>query len=245
MINRQTHNFFTFDSSRGFTLVEILVAITIFAIAVSMLFTSFNIVISQIHPINASIDQYEMAQTAMKIIEKDLMSLYVTGYSLYSPPDLINSDTGDRFRFTAKTVSIDENSFSQLRFASLDHINLNRDSRSVTGIIKYYTQVSEDGTIVLKRYDIGNIFYEDKGKDETAEDNNNNDPVICENVKIFEMIFIDQEGNTHEDWDSDSSDYDFATPFAVRIKLVIGNDEQSNSFATTIVLPVFRKKHES
>ncbi len=230
---------------QGFTLIEILVAITIFAIAVSMLFTSFNMVISQIHPLNISIDEYAMARTAMNIIGRDLMSLYVTEYSMYSPPDMINSDTKDRFRFIAKTVSINGNSFCQLRFASLNHIVLNGDNRSETGIIKYYTETSEDGTILLKRFDVGNIFYKDKKENDLKKNINKNDPVICENVKAFELVFIDQDGSTHKDWDSDSSDYGFATPIAVRIKFVIGNGEQSNNFATTIVLPVFREKHES
>ncbi len=52
----------------------------------------------------------------------------------------------------------------------------------------------ENGTIVLKRSDIGSVFF-----DETREDKTENDPLLCERVKAFELIFIDQDGKSHED----------------------------------------------
>ncbi len=233
---------------KGFTLVEVLVAVTIFGIAVSTLFSSFNIIISQIDPINSGLDDYEMAQAAMDRIKKDLMSLCLTQYPVYLPPDMESSDDPDRFKFVSKTVSLDGNSYTQLRFASFEHIAFNRDQQSRIGIINYYVESLENGTIVLKRSDIGFVFF-----DESLENKTKNDPLLCERVKVFELIFIDQEGKPHEDWNSDSSNFDFATPYAVRIKLVIQDpgrsgersDKRSNSFSTTLVLPSIREKNES
>ena len=112
----------------------------------------------------------------------------------------------------------------------------------------YNVESLENGTIVLKRSDIGSVFF-----DETKENNTGNDPLLCERVKAFELIFIDLDGKSHEEWNSDSSNFDFATPYAVRIKLVIQHlgksgeksGEKSDSFATTIVLPSHREKNES
>ncbi len=228
------------DRHNGFTLVEVLVAVTIFAIAISTLFASFNIVISNINPINAGLDNYEMAQNTMDRIQKDLTSLCLTHDPIYTQPGLEGFDDPDRFRFVSKTISLDGNSFSQLRFASFDHLDFNRDQKSRIGIIKYYVESSENGTIVLKRSDIESVFY-----NEAKEYNTKNDPLLCERVKTFELMFIDQDGNIHEDWDSDSSNFGFSTPYSIRITLEIGDQEKSDIFATTIVLPTHREKNES
>jgi general secretion pathway protein J len=224
----------------GFTLVEVLVAVTIFGIVVSMLFASFNIVISNVDPINAGLDEYEMAQNAMDRIKRDLNSLCLTYDSVYSRPDMEGNDEPDRFRFIAHIVSLDTRSFSQLRFASFEHLGFNRDKKSRIGIITYYTEPSEEGSILLKRSDVAAVFY-----DGTKENNDENDPVLCERVTSFELSFLDQEGNPHENWDSDSSDFDFATPYSIQIKLEIGDGQRSNIFVTTLVLPTQRDKDES
>lgn len=223
----------------GFTLVEVLVAVTIFGIVVSMLFGSFNIVISNVDPINAGLDEYEMAQNAMDRIKMDLKSLCLTHDSVYSRPDMEGNDDPDRFRFISEIVSLDTQSFSQLRFASFEHLGFNRKTSRV-GIITYYAQQSEEGSIVLKRSDVAAVFY-----DGAQENNAGNDPVLCERVTSFELTFMDQDGNPHEQWDSDSSDFYFATPYSIKIKFEIGDGQRSNIFATTMVLPTQRDKDES
>jgi general secretion pathway protein J len=224
----------------GFTLVEVLVAVTIFAIAISTLFGSFNIVISNVDPIKAGLDNYEMGQNTMDRIQKDLMSLCLTRDPIYTQPGLEGFDDPDRFRFVSKKIFLAGNSFSQLRFASFEHLAFDKDQKNRIGIIKYYVESSEDGTIVLKRSDIGSVFY-----NEAIEYNTKNDPVLCEKIKSFELVFIDQEGNTYENWDSDSSNFDFSTPYSITIKLEIGDQKKTDFFTTTIILPILREKNES
>jgi len=229
------------SNNRGFTLVEVLIAVTIFGIVVSTLYSSFNIIISNINPMNTSLDDYGMAQNTMDRITKDLASLYLTSNAIYSPPDMETDDNAiDRFRFVSQAISINANSFSQLRFASLEHISFNRNQKPGIGIIKYYTEKSENGAIVLKRSDIGLIFY-----DGNQEDDSYNEPVLCERVLAFKLEFTDHEGKNYEEWDSDSSDFNFASPYSINIKLEIGDDNKTNVFETTIVLPVQREKNES
>jgi general secretion pathway protein J len=180
-----------------------------------------------------------MAQNAMDRIKMDLKSLCLTHDSVYSRPDMEGNEDPDRFRFISEMVSLDTQSFSQLRFASFEHLGFNRKTSRV-GIITYYTQPSEEGFLVLKRSDVAAVFYDD-----TREDNAGNDPVLCERVTSFELSFMDQDGNPHENWDSDSSDFDFATPYSIQIKLEIGDGQRSNVFETTMVLPTQRDKDES
>jgi general secretion pathway protein J len=225
---------------RGFTLVEVLVAMTIFAIAFTTLLASFNIVISNIDPLNKGLDDYEMARTSMDRIQKDLLSICLTHTPVYTRPDMDNTDEKDRFRLVSQTISFDENPFAWLRFASFEHLGFNEEAQGHIGIITYYIVPSEQGTPVLKRSDIASVFY-----DEKQETNIKNDPVLCERVKEFELMFIDQEGKIYENWNSDSSDFGYATPFAMKIKLSIGDAERSHTFATTLVLPTQREKNES
>lgn len=223
----------------GFTLVEVLVAITIFAIAVSTLFASFNLVISKIDPINAGLDDYDMARTAMDRIQKDLAGLCLTHAPAYLSPEQEKTADPDRFRVVSNRTWRAEKEFSQLRIASFGHLSFNREPDSRIGIITYYVAVSDNGLPVLKRSDIGINFYDD-----TKETARTTDPIVCTRVLAFELIFIDQEGNVHEDWDSDAADFDFATPFAIQVNLSIGIPQRPHTFSTTVVLPTYRTKNE-
>ncbi len=225
---------------KGFTLVEVMVALTIFAIAVSTLFASFNIIISNIDPINVGLDNYELAQNTMERIQKDLNSLCLTHDPIYTPPNMEEKEESDRFRFVSERVYLDNNSFSQLRFASFEHLAFQRNLKTDIGIIKYYVEPSQDGTFVLKRSDIETVLF-----DESRDNNTKNDLVLCERIKIFELTFIGQDGDIHENWNSDSLNFGFSTPYSVMIKLELGGRIKSDVFVTTILLPTFRDKNES
>lgn len=224
----------------GFTLVEVLVAVTIFAIVITTLFASFTIVISNVQPIRTGLDHYEMAQNAMDRIKKDLLSLCLTPPPVYSPPDPNDPDDSDRFRFLSEPVEFDGNTFSQLQFASFEHLNFNRGLQSRIGIITYRAERSENDGIVLKRSDIA------AASQYTTEENSNRDaPVLCENMTAFELIFIDEDGNAYEYWDSDAADFKYGTPYAIKIKLVIGDADRSVIFSTTLVLSTHREKYDA
>ncbi len=224
----------------GFTLVEVLVAITLFAIVVSTLFGSFKMVISTINPLHQGLDDYEMARNAMDRIILDLKSLCLTHDPLYSPTDMEGAEHPDPFQFFSEKVSVGETSFSLLRFASFEHLGMKGDPNTRIGILHYYVEMAENSTMVLKRADTAAVLF--KGAEEMALRDN---PVLCERVRSFELSFVDQEGKQVETWDSDASEFEFATPYSIKIKLEIGEGETFHLFSTTLVLPTRREKHES
>jgi general secretion pathway protein J len=67
-----------------------------------------------------------------------------------------------------------------------------------------------------------------------------NDPVICEAVEKLKFTFYDTEGNEYDTWDSDSKEFDYATPAAVGILLKLHKKAGIHSFQTKIALPVTR-----
>ena len=55
------------------------------------------------------------------------------------------------------------------------------------------------------------------------------------------------DGDEQEDWDSESSEVEYATPNAIGIKLEVGDegDESgSSTFETMVTIPVFREAIE-
>ena len=96
--------------------------------------------------------------------------------------------------------------------------------------------VKNDGQAVLRRAD--HLYPYPQFED------NPGDPILCENVKSLAFKYYDAEGTESEEWNSDSGDYDHATPEAIGIQLEIGSESESHNFETTVKLAVQRKKIE-
>ncbi|NWH05633.1 PulJ/GspJ family protein [Desulfobacter latus] len=223
--------------NKGFTLVELLLALSIFAAVMSTLFLTFNTIVSNVNPMKNGLDNAEAAANAVRRISADLKSLCLTHEPAYVPPDNDGSVAPDRFRFVSSSTAIGSTSFSSLRFASFEHLPMGTADDDRIGIISYFAQQIPDGSVVLKRKDIAAIFYNEDDQDKTGRA-----PVVCERVTAFELEFIDQEGEVHSSWDSDASDVDFSTPLAVRIKLKVGTADHRDIFAATVLLPTSRQK---
>jgi general secretion pathway protein J len=224
----------------AFTLVEILLAISIFAFVITTLFTTFNTVISGIGPMKTGLDDYKAAQIAMNRIQKDLMSLCLTLDPAYVLPDIDQEIRPDKFGFVSETTQFNQSQFSDLRFASFEHLAFNPKDTNRIGIIHYYVTELDNKGLVLRRSDTGAVFYKENQPVNPAKD-----PVLCDRILAFELQFIDRKGELKESWDSDSSDFGYGTPMAVRIKLKIGDEQRSANFETSIALPLIRKQDES
>lgn len=218
----------------GFTLMEILLAFLILAIVVSTILGSFNAVFSTTDTLENTGKYYEMAKNCLNRMSLDLAALFVTQPPFYKKPEF--DDPPDTYRIVGSNVDVGGTGFATIRFTSSAHIPL--DNRSGDGIaeIVYYVQSKTDGQLVLKRAD--HLFpyppFEEKG----------DDPVLCSHVKSLAFKYYNAEGEESEEWNSDTDDYDHATPTAIGIQLEIGNESESYSFETTVRLAVHRAKME-
>jgi general secretion pathway protein J len=220
----------------GFTLLEILIAISIFAVVVTTVFGSFHGVFGQVGILQESMDAHEMAKNCLDRMMTDLQSIHVAQPPAYSPPE--NTTAADPYRVVGETVEEGGSSFGRLRFASLAHVPLGRHKRSGIAEIVYHVTAEADGTFMLRRSD----RLDPAGADETAGPAN--DPILCEGLRSVAFIFINAEGDPQEVWDSDSDAFDFQTPRAVRIRLVLGMAETAHVFETAVVLPQVRGPRE-
>ncbi len=216
----------------GFTLLEILIAIFIFAIIITTVFTSYRIVFSNTDTINKDITSYEMARNCLNRMIMDLQSVHVSLPPGYTPPDF--DDPPDPFRIVGETTDIKGNGFSWLRFASLAHLPLRKSNPGGIVEIVYYVQGTDESNFVIKRSDSLYPFQSFEEK--------NSDPILCENVKALAIKYLDQEGHENEVWDSDADTFGYATPKAVKIKLELEAGSVPLLFETMITLPVIREK---
>ena len=65
---------------------------------------------------------------------------------------------------------------------------------------------------------------------------------MTEHVKSLAFKYYDSEGSEFEEWNSDSEEYGYATPAAIRIQLEIGDESVLYDFETTVRFAVNREK---
>ena len=221
--------------TRGFTLMEILLAFMILGIVITTILASFNAVFSTTDTLNNSSRYYDMAKNCLNRMTLDLGALYVSQPPLYKPPNF--DDPPDPYRIVGSSSEIGGTSFAFVRFASNAHIPLNKSIRRGVAEIVYYVQGQDDGQQVLRR---GDHLYPYPLFEE-----NSGDPVLSDHVKSLAFTYYDSEGSEFEAWNSDSDEYGYATPAAIRIQLEIGDESVLYNFETTVRLAVNREKIES
>lgn len=222
-------------SAAGFTLLEILIAMFIFSIVVTTVFGSFHGVFGNIEQLEDGMNAHGMARDGFDRITADLRALYVTPAIAFSPP--ADADDQDRFRIHGDTdPGVGEN-FSRLRFATRAHLPFGKDRRSGIAEVIYYVTTAADGSRVLRRSDRLELS--------ETEEPDGGDPILCEQVRAFRIEFLDGDGEVYERWNSDSEDFDYATPRAIRVALEIGDDEYGRRFETVVALTQYRERVEA
>lgn len=213
-------------------MLEILVAIIIFALVITTLFTSFNTVFSSADALEQNIIFSEMANDCLNRITLDLASIHLALPPRYAQPGF--DDPADKFRLKGENVDIGSKTFASLRFASLAHIPLNRSVRQGIAIIIYYVAKDREDRFILKRSDELYPYPDFEEKED--------DPILCEYLKSFELVYFDDEDNATDYWDSESDEFKYATPVSIGIKLELGDQSFSRIFETRVTMPVIREK---
>lgn len=219
------------SSLGGFTLLEIMVAIFIFALVITTVFGSFRAVFSSADAVGGDVAVFESARTCLGRMATDLGNLYVSHYPRYTKPEF--DDPQDPYRLVGEATDVAGSSFGRLQFASLAHLPLNRDPRQGVCRIIYYVHQLSDESLVLRRADHLYPFPEFQ----ESED----DPILCDNILAIEFGYIAADGEISERWDSESADTDYATPDSVEVRLTVGTPSRPQQFSTRIRLHAYRK----
>ena len=219
----------------GFTLIEILIAIFIFSIVVTTIFGSFNFVFGKIDVIEDGMDAYEMAKDSLDRMTVDLESLYILKPPVFKIPG--DDEAEDPFRFVGNITSVGGEDVGKLRFTALAHIPLDRQPRDGVAEITYYVTIDENNKKILRRSD--RLDFTEPPIELSG------DPILCDNLKSLTFTYIDIDGIELDTWNSDSADVDYATPRAIRIKMEIGDEENYQTFETTVLPFLYREPQEA
>ena len=225
--NREHHSF------EGFTLAEILIAIAIFALLVSVIMGSFTGVFSQTESLALQRANMDMARSCFLRMTIDLSDIYVEEPPFFQPPE--TSAAPSIYRFWAAAASDAADSEVILQFASRSHIDFSGQGKQGIAVIRYYIEPMETQgtpTFRLRRSDA--LVYGDELPEIKS------DPILCENIVTVQFAYFDADGGSQENWDSSSEDQSYATPRAVMIRLGLFTPEGPILYETMVSLPLWR-----
>jgi general secretion pathway protein J len=209
--------------SKGFTLVEIMIAILILGLVLSTVYASYSYTMKLVHDIEYENHLYKMARTAMDRMIKDLSSIQLSSGS---------------FDFRSEKKTLNNREFYSLSFWSASHLAFGEnEGEGYPAAISYYVQEDEGGgSFSLWRSDL-------VGAKPSKDKNASSGFVVCQNLDSVSFRFYDPAGSELEAWDSSSfsAQQKGNAPVAVKIELALVNindKEKPYKFMTKVFLPV-------
>lgn len=216
----------------GFTLVEVMVAVFIFSIIMLTLFSSFSAFMSSGQLISRTLDEEDRVRSVLKRIDTDLQFMFITRKPRYRAPGI--ADDPDPYRLLGTRERIHGNTFSRLEFASRARVKTNADRYESIGRVTYYVKENKSGGYDLCRADTP------VSSDRTTDPCR--DPILAKNIRVFEMRFMDSEGEPEEEWDSDSKHTLHRVPGRIGLKIGFVSGDGTQYVDTLFLIPVNRKE---
>jgi general secretion pathway protein J len=221
-------------NSKGFTLVEILIAIFIFAVVLTTIYTSYTGTVRVVNQTESEADIYQMARIAMERMIEDLESVY-----LPQNGEATRAEESDEheFQFVGEDREIRGRSADTLRFISRSHVDLSgEDQGTGKAEIGYYVRENDGGDgFVLYRIDrpmLGNTF---------SLDEETGGLVLCERLMSVDFSYYDKNGEVYRSWDPTSEGSGGKIPRKISISLEFvnaSNPEMPFKFMTIVTLPL-------
>ena len=218
--------------NRGFTLLEILLAIFMLTLVVSAVFGAFSGTFKVVNETEAQEEIYATARVALERISEDLASVCGGGLSKGEQPQ--TGATRQQFLFVGEDHRVDDMNADTLRFLSSAHLSF-KAGRQVEGPaeINYYTEYREEsGDLTLYRSDTLDYL-------EGAE-NGQGGLLLCEGLKWLDFIYYDRDGDVHNTWDTTENGGIAQLPSRVEISVGFENaldPENPLQFVTGVALP--------
>ncbi len=213
---------------RGFTLLEILLAVTVLGTVMAMLTLSLSATLRAVDATEIQEQVYHQAQTALRRISNDLAAA--------------TEDVA--IPFTGTKLELDGQRADGLAFVSLAHLVLNRE-KQVPGraLIRYRLDPdqSDRRRLRLLRSDtlaLPGVDYEEDGEDEARPF------LLADNLRSIRFVYFDRDGQEFDNWgqeqDKKAGQPPRPLPAVVHCQLEFWLDpdkETALTFATAVVLP--------
>jgi general secretion pathway protein J len=226
----------TINNTKGFTLMEILMAMFIFTLVLSMLYISYTGTVRNMEEVESQSALYGMARIAIERMMDDLASAYVSPWpqNAASQEDYIPA-TG----FIGEDSKINGKNADTLRFQARAHMvfSAEGEDNGATEITYYVTENKEEESFTLYRSDTP-LF------EETQEEGAGG-WILCDGVYAINFTYYDEKGEVYDDWDSTKETFKGRLPVMVSIELWFINRSDPESylrFKTSVALPMARGK---
>jgi len=200
---------------KGFTLLEILIAMFIFAVVLTTIFTSYTGTFRIIEETESQADIYAMARTVLIRMQEDLESIHFKETGASKP----EGSSLEPAIFLGENKEIKGRDADTLRFLSRAHLIFDEeDENPGVAEISYYVSENEvEDSLALYRSDRPEL--------EEPQEEGTGGLILCDGLFSVNITYHDADGEMHENWDS-------------------SEDEFKHKFMTRVALPMARERHE-
>ncbi|MGD9947572.1 MAG: type II secretion system protein J [Desulfobulbus sp.] len=226
------------DTDRGFTLLEVLLAMSVLGVVVAMLSLSLSGSMRVYEGTERDEEIYSMAQTAMQRLTEDLSAAFA---SKDSP-------------FVGESGMEDGHRADKLQFCSLAHLVFNPEKQKPgLALIGYRLEKEqgEENTLRLLRSDQLLLPMQEEGQEKGQEQHNPPAFVLADNLRSMQLTYFDNQGQEFDNWQAEIEEQPTEKtkgavqkgklPAAVHCILEFWVDQEqetSQIFSTRIILPV-------
>lgn len=223
----------------GFTLLEVLIAMFIFAIVLTTLYTAYTGTFRNIEETESQADLYQMARIVLERMTEDLESVYMAPRKKDSGEE---EGVDQPTRFVGTMTEIEGRRLDTVRFASKAHIFFNAEEPYAgTSEIVYYVRENseEEGGFTLYRSDKANFGQ--------SEEEGTGGWILSDRLHAIRFTYYDEEGEAYDGWDSTDVTFKDKLPSGISILLELANRTNPESpvkFMTGVTLPMSRGEYE-
>jgi len=217
-----------FSNNKGFTLIEILLTFFIFSIIFVTIYASYSGSFRTINMTESRMEIYRKASIAMVRISEDLQASYISNL----PPNSFGEPT-KYTQFLGEDKDINGKDADTMSFFSRIPPLFSDEIKRATGQVISYDVIEGGGEdeLVLLRSEYPEFI------DESDERGGMN---LCDGLQAITFTYFDDDGEPHENWDSDSEEFEGALPIMVSVSFEFLNAENPDApltFMTSITLP--------
>ena len=218
-----------YATDKGFTLVEVLLAFFIFSILFITIYTSYSGTFKTINLTENRMELYRKAAITLEKMSEDLQSGYISIL-----PQGSFGQPAEYTRFLGEDNSINGRDADTLDFFARVSSLFSNEAEASSGQLISYSIIQGEGDdeLVLLRSEHPEFI------DETEEKGG---LVLSDGLQAVNFIYYDDDGNDHEQWDSDSEEFKGRLPRRVSIELEFLNYENPEAplkIMTSVAMPV-------